>query len=372
VHGLDVTPGPAADWAASPDLVEHATNGGLGHGRIEARTKELVPKAWRAVRPTEAVTFRRIDRDHPTLLLDEYDTVFNDRASHEGLRAIFNAGNRRGTTATRTVANGHGYDLVNFEVWCPKALAGIGPLPDTVTDRAIVIHMARRAPGEPIERLRLSELQKLAAPIRDGLAANLRDRTLTARPVVPAELNDRAANGWEALLAIAEAAGEAWSERARAAAVALSSDGVADDENIAIMLLNDIRTVFRDANAAQLWTVELLDALVAIEGSPWADMHGRPLSPTRLAKLLRPFGIRPQQLKIDGVNRWGYLAGAFADAWMRYLPVPAVLGAATNTTDATEDPEHIGASRQFAATQVAEVAAAAAPREGDDPQPAGR
>ncbi len=228
--------------------------------------EELVPKAWRAVRPTEAVTFRRIDRDHPTLLLDEYDTVFNDRASYEGLRAIFNAGNRRGTTVTRTVANGHGYDLVDFEVWCPKALAGIGPLPDTVTDRAIVVHMARRAPGEPIERLYLSELPKLAEPIRDGLAANLRDRTLTVRPVVPAELNDRAADGWEALLAIAEAAGGSWLPRARAAAVALSSDGVADDENLAIMLLNDIRAVFRVADAAQLWTVELLDALTEIQG----------------------------------------------------------------------------------------------------------
>ncbi len=131
----------------------------------------LIPAPWRAVRPSEAVTFRRLDRDHPTLLLDEYDTVFADRSGQfEGIRAIFNSGNRRGTKVSRAVAKGKGFELVDFDIYSPKALAGIGPLPDTITDRAIVIRMSRRAPGEPLARLRSKALQALAAPIQKALA----------------------------------------------------------------------------------------------------------------------------------------------------------------------------------------------------------
>src|SRR5215471_11915384 len=50
----------------------------------------ITPKAWRTISPSEAVLFREIDRERPTLLLDETDTLFcngkDDRA--ESLRAL--------------------------------------------------------------------------------------------------------------------------------------------------------------------------------------------------------------------------------------------------------------------------------------------
>ena len=35
---------------------------------------------WRIPRPSEAVLFRMIDRDHPTVMLDEVDAIFGDGA----------------------------------------------------------------------------------------------------------------------------------------------------------------------------------------------------------------------------------------------------------------------------------------------------
>ena len=51
---------------------------------------------------------------------------------------------------------GQGANLAykDFATFCPKAIAGIGKLPDTIADRAIPITMKRRAPGETVERFR--------------------------------------------------------------------------------------------------------------------------------------------------------------------------------------------------------------------------
>jgi len=95
----------------------------------------LVANPWRAVMPSEAVVYRKIAADAPTLMLDETDAIFNTKNTNtEPLRALLNAGNRRGTSVPRCV--GPTQQVVNFEVFGPKALAGIGLLPDTVADRS--------------------------------------------------------------------------------------------------------------------------------------------------------------------------------------------------------------------------------------------
>jgi hypothetical protein len=68
-----------------------------GKSRVLDCLELITPKAWRTISPSEAVLFREIDRDRPTLLLDETDTLFcngkDDRA--ESLRALLNAGFER-------------------------------------------------------------------------------------------------------------------------------------------------------------------------------------------------------------------------------------------------------------------------------------
>jgi hypothetical protein len=88
------------------------------------------------------------------------------------------------------------------------ALAGIGALPDTITDRAVVVPMRRRARGEVVARYRDrrdgAPLRDLGARLGAWIPANLDERR-DAEPDMPVE--DRAAATWEPLIAVADLVG---------------------------------------------------------------------------------------------------------------------------------------------------------------------
>jgi hypothetical protein len=171
----------------------------------------IVWNPWRAVRPSEAVVFRKIEADRPTLLLDEVDTIWGpkSKAEDEGLRALLNAGFRRlGSTVPRCV--GPSMHLRDFSTYCPKALAGIGDLPDTVADRSIPIRMTRKRRSDNVQRFRLRAVEIVAGDVRDMLreiVAPLVDDLIDAEPILPDELSDRAQDACEPLLAIADPGG---------------------------------------------------------------------------------------------------------------------------------------------------------------------
>jgi hypothetical protein len=103
----------------------------------------LTPKPWRAILPSEAVLFRTIERDRPTLLLDELDGVFSNSKDErkEALRSLLNAGFEEKARIPRCVGQGTNQEVKNFAVFCAKALAGIGKLPDTIRDRSVPIQL---------------------------------------------------------------------------------------------------------------------------------------------------------------------------------------------------------------------------------------
>jgi hypothetical protein len=73
-------------------------------------------RGWHAVKPSAAVLYRKVNRDAPTLLLDEMDNYpLDDRRD---ALSILNAGLKRGVTVPRCKENG---DLEEFKVFCPKA-----------------------------------------------------------------------------------------------------------------------------------------------------------------------------------------------------------------------------------------------------------
>src|SRR5207245_2700280 len=102
------------------------------------------------------------------------------------------------------------------------AIAGIGKLPDTVADRAIPIRLKRKERAEAVERFRerkaRSETSQLLSRIESWAAASIPTLRGTA-PALPDKLSDRAQDGVESLLAIAELAGGVWPSRAREALV---------------------------------------------------------------------------------------------------------------------------------------------------------
>jgi Protein of unknown function (DUF3631) len=290
----------------------------------------LVARPWRVIRPSEAVLYRKLAAERPTLLLDEVDAIYHAKANEnaQALRAVLDAGNRRGVSVPRCV--GPQQALADFEVFSAKALGGIGRLPDTIADRAIPIRLKRRTKTEAIRRFRQREADEAAEPLHEALRSWAEyhvDRLAEARPELPAELNDRAMDGWEPLIAIADLAGEDWPRRAREDTRVLSAEERADvDESLGVQLLEDSRDVYDRREVEQLATAELFEALAELEERPWGewwwDSDGPAKgAPRRLAGKLRPYGVHSEDIWTGSRSLKGYRREAFEDAWKRYLPL---------------------------------------------------
>lgn len=166
---------------------------------------------------TTAAVFRSLDVAHPpTLLFDEVDTIFGSARvaeNNEDLRGLLNAGFQRGKAALR--CHGPSQKPTLFATFAMTALAGIGGLPDTITDRAVNIRMRRRKTGETVQPFRERRDGPALKCVRDQLEAWLADPSVLAKladaeRVMP--LEDRAADVWEPLIAIADLAGGEWPE----------------------------------------------------------------------------------------------------------------------------------------------------------------
>jgi hypothetical protein len=305
----------------TPYLAVTAPERRSGKSRVLEALRPLVARPFTAVTPSEAVLFRKIAKDSPTLLLDETDAIFRDRSNtYEGIRALLNAGNRRGTSVPRCV--GPAFTIQEFDVFCAKALAGIGELPDTVADRSIPIRLKRRAPTESVEPFFPEDEEASATRIRDvlaGWAAENVDELRTARPR-PEGIHDRAAEAWQPLLAIADRVGGTWPKRARDAALALHATQETEDQSRGVQLLADIREVFGEED--RLKSSDLATTVCRIETSPWGDYRGKPLDPRALARLLQPYPIKPHKIRFPDGTFQGYERADFTDAWSRYPPVP--------------------------------------------------
>ena len=322
-----------------------------GKTRLLEVLKMVVARPWFTGRVTASVLVRRLAKGlPPTLLLDETDAAFKgDRAYSETLRGVLNSGYRRGGVVSQSVKVEGDFELRDFPVFGPKALAGIGKLPETVHDRSIPIEIRRKAPHEHVERFRWRDVELEVVPLRESLeywAAAAIPILEQARPDIPQELDDRAADVWEPLLAIADMAGGHWSMRAREAALALSAGR--EDDSLAVMLLRDIHALFEERRADRMGSAVIVKHLVAMEEAPWGLLRGKPLDTRSMATMLKPYGVKPRSIRMpDGHTPKGYLREYFSDAWVRYLP-----RAATTATTLTED----GAELTYVA-DVADVAA---------------
>ena len=279
-------------------------------------------------RVTPAAMFRVIERDQPTLLMDEADTYLSEDTE---LRGVINGSQRRsGAFVMRTVGEDH--EPRRFRTWCAKMIGGIGELPDTVRDRSLVLRLKRRAPGvgdrqrwRDHNRQTIEDMnRKLIRWTDDNTDSILAGRSDV---VYLSGLDDRARDAWEALLAIADCAGGEWAgENGRAwqAAAAVSAN-IDDETGAREMLLADIHTTFGRAGDREAMTTEdILRSLNEMEGRPWPEWRrGAPLTARGLAKLLKPFDIAPGTIRVDGIataggTAKGYKRSAFSDVWESY------------------------------------------------------
>lgn len=279
----------------------------------------LVSRPLSTANITSAALFRTMEKFWPTLVVDEGDTFLS---RSDELRGILNSGHRKSMAfVVRTV--GDDYEPRQFTTWGAKAIALIGNLPATLNDRSIVLHMQRKTAEEKVKRFRASKFREKMESIRSKITRFAQDNLQNLKNLdedIP-QLDDRAADNWRPLLAIAHVAGQAWSELAHRAAVLLSgSESSEAGESVNITLLADLKNIFMEMDEDQLPTQDILRALVDLEDRPWPEFsRGKPLTARQLAKIMAPFGIRTRQLWIEGINRRGYSRNDFEDKWARYI-----------------------------------------------------
>lgn len=331
---IAATHGQAA-WEHATRLVIKSPVRRCGKTRLLEVAVELAHQVLATTNISVAALVRSIGEvDPPTIVLDEADATFATRRgerseSAEDLRGILNSGHARGWPYIRWDAAARKSE--RCPTFAMAIVAGIGDLPDTIEDRSVIVTMRRRATGEHVDRFRR---RRSVPPLRD-----LRDRLhewvtaqvpklAEAEPDLPVE--DRAADVWEPLVAVADAAGGDWPARARAACQALTGAGTGDEADTT-RLLTDIHAAFaeaRDEDGAvvrsatdRLSTATLLERLNATETAPWGGWHrGDGLNPRDLSKLLKPYGVAPRKVRIgDAAPVMGYRAEDLEDAWSRYV-----------------------------------------------------
>jgi putative DNA primase/helicase len=126
----------------------------------------------------------------PTLLIDEADTFIGD---NEALRGVLNSGHKNGGQIVRSV--GEDFEQRVFSTHCPVAIAMIGRLPGTLSDRSIHVQMKHRMPGETVARFRIAHTPELTEVARKG-ARWVQDNSTAIRdcePVIPVAIYNRSA-----------------------------------------------------------------------------------------------------------------------------------------------------------------------------------
>jgi len=289
-----------------------------GKTTTEELTAALAKRPLAAANITVAALYRTVEQFAPTLIVDEADTFL---LTNLALRGIINSGHTRATAfVVRTV----GHEPRLFSTWGARMIALIGRLPPTLEDRAIVLPMRRRAPGETVERIRRDGLLRRLDPLRRRAARWVADHLAAlqaADPAVPDTLHDRQADNWRPLFAIADAAGGVWGDLARAAARTMTGAAVEADPAAPVQLLADLQDLFAVTAADKLATAAIIRHLVTLEERPWTEYaEGRPLTPRHLAQLLEGFRIKAKQIRQGAATRKGYLRSDFTDAFRRYLP----------------------------------------------------
>ena len=303
----------------SPFMVVNSPTKRCGKTTVLILLYFLTPKSELVASITASSLFRYIEQVRPTLIIDEGDTFMGD---NEELRGILNSGHTK--TAANVIRNVEvegEHRPRRFSTWAPKVIAAIGSLADTLEDRSIILLLQRKPRTAKVDRLRRRDTNELAG-LRSQAARWAADNfnlLVDPDPPIPSTLNDRAADNWRPLLAIADLAGGTWPQYAREAACHLSGDD--QDGAVNVDLLKDIRTAFGEDAAIR--SADLVEKLIADPERPWVEWkRGRPLTQKQLGRLLKPFGICSETVHPPGLpHARGYQRAHFEEAWEAYCPV---------------------------------------------------
>ena len=325
----------------SPILLITSAESECGKSTTLGLLAHLAPHAIASVDISKAALYRSIQVWQPSFIIDEFDTVLASKDGDKNeLKAVINSGHTRGQVVFRCITDEHKPEP--FPTFAAKAIGMIGrKMPAPTLSRCIIVELQRRTKDEAIDKFKHKDDPELAN-LRSRLMRWSMDNADTieaATVLMPPTFDNRLADNWRDLFAIADLCSgvEDWGDKARLAATNL--EGESDVISIGIRLLVDCKRIRDEVGGDCILSAELVARLKEDPEGPWAEWNrGKGLTQKSLAALLGGgggrgrrrrggFGIHSQTVHPPGQKGRGYVWTHFEDAWKRYLPVDDVSSA---------------------------------------------
>ncbi len=205
-----------------------------------------------------------------------------------------------------------------------KALASYGGLPYAIKCRSIVLDLTQRNSSHRAARFTndylntISELRDIIWHYAKLLHAVVRD----AEPVMPNWLSNSEQDNWEPFFKIAMVAGGDWLEKVTQAAALLST---VQDQGGKVngLLLADMYEIVNAIGSDRIRTVTLINGLCEKNAELWGRFdRGGKISATQIADLMRPFGLKSQLMRFEGLEqpiKRGFLKSKIVNAYKRHV-----------------------------------------------------
>jgi putative DNA primase/helicase len=311
------------EWCEySPILAITSPTKSCGKSRVLDVLEKLVSTPFRTGNMSEAVLFRVLHSRKPSVLIDEFDTIPEDR--RDALANILKHGFHVSGRVHRVEGEGT-KTVTEFNVFAPKALACIrlSTLDGATISRCINIRMQRKKPGEKVERLRRYDgtgwKRKSLRWTEDH-----REQIESATAEMPDALSDREQDIYEPLFVLANLAGGDWPRRIKEAGLALSGESMESSPDTPVLLLEWIRTHFNETKAKKVSSAALVQWLNDRQDAPfaaWNDHNG--IKQIEVRRHLAGFVIQPDTVRLDSkTTAKGYDRDWFDDAFSAYLADP--------------------------------------------------
>lgn len=306
-------------WPRFPKLLIVSPERECGKTTALQTIEPFVFKGLLASSITASALYRYIEKEKPTLLIDEADRFLKN---NEELKAVINAGHsKRGANKIISVPTKSGdWEPKKMSLWGAQAIAGIGEFDNTLESRSIKIGLRRKGENENVTEIDDTYFDAQST-MRGWLASwssNVAKQNLLIEPIMPSEIGNRRRDNWKPLFQIAQLAGEEWIKKGFAALEELelkrkSNTAVSQSNE----LLADLRHILSDYTGPEISSSELLKKLLRQNESEWDRAnHGRAITSKWLLKQLRPYGITAHRR-----NQFNaYMLADLQDAFDRYLP----------------------------------------------------
>lgn len=308
-HELDSTHDLIAVWVAhtfampvwdyTPRIYITAPQPGVGKTKQATVAALLCPDSVEASSVSGPGLFREISARQPVVFLDEAENQWSPGGGRD--KEIVTAVVNRGYEPDGFVIRSEGNAAVRHSVYAAVAIVGVdnGLLPETTRSRAIPVRMTPG--GGRAERFRRRQHAEFADEIRLHLSAAAMDYR-----VMDSGLDDRDADLWESLYAVADSAGGDWPARIRTAHQEHQWD---QSVSQARLTLEVVQRYFKENKTDRVSAAALAAYLTAEDALPV-------ITPKGLHKVMSGYRVAPR--KTNGVST--YYRGSFThvfDVWLR-------------------------------------------------------